>query len=580
MAVTVPDWADTLLDVIGVSWPNVDEDAYRDMADALREFAEDLEDDGQLANNHVQRLLSSGHGEALDALNGHWGKVKDKHIKDIASAARTIAGALDTAAVAIEAMKGAALVQLGYLAGEVGVSLALIPVTGGLSALLGAGAIRATQEVVKRLIKEGAEEAVGYVVSALTEPAVAALENLAADLVVQLGATAMGLQDGVDLDQAKKAGADGFQEGVQGSKDAMHLASANGGGGGGGNGGGGGGGEGGPGKGFHIEHAEHDFAGTMLNGVSVGIHGKTAGKLSKAKTAHGRTRGRDSIAEVIDPVADKAMDALEKAVKTMGDHVGTTLPKTVKQISKDHKNNDDDIRARLAKERGKDAGEGGGSGGNGGGGKRGSGDNGDPGRRPMDPQPSWHGRSAGRMRHHRRDALHVDHLDDKARRRLLESEARDLADDTQKAKGSVVEGKDGLKSGCAGALIHNGVLTTHTSTQARHGQKKPEAHPVVQGVYDDIAARGEAGEILVGRGHGKCAEVALVSDRLHQLEASGTKISTLEDAKKALSGSVIHTVAVGDQFDRNGTKIGHGDYFPPCDSCTHGLPALGISLHR
>ncbi|MFJ5227902.1 RHS repeat-associated core domain-containing protein, partial [Streptomyces sp. NPDC088400] len=44
----------------------------------------------------------------------------------------------------------------------------------------------------------------------------------------------------------------------------------------------------------------------------------------------------------------------EKAVKTMGDHVGTTLPKTVKQISKDHKNNDDDIRARLAKERGKD----------------------------------------------------------------------------------------------------------------------------------------------------------------------------------------------------------------------------------
>ncbi|MFF0060516.1 hypothetical protein ACFYRC_03025 [Streptomyces sp. NPDC005279] len=52
MAVTVPDWADTLLDLIGVSWPNVDEDAYRDMADSLREFAEDLEDDGQLANNH------------------------------------------------------------------------------------------------------------------------------------------------------------------------------------------------------------------------------------------------------------------------------------------------------------------------------------------------------------------------------------------------------------------------------------------------------------------------------------------------------------------------------------------------
>ncbi|MEV4427104.1 hypothetical protein AB0K23_37790, partial [Streptomyces sp. NPDC049602] len=66
MAVTVPDWADTLLDLIGVAWPNVDEDAYREMADALREFADDLEDDGQLANNHFERLLSSGQGESMD----------------------------------------------------------------------------------------------------------------------------------------------------------------------------------------------------------------------------------------------------------------------------------------------------------------------------------------------------------------------------------------------------------------------------------------------------------------------------------------------------------------------------------
>ncbi|WP_169922666.1 hypothetical protein [Streptomyces lushanensis] len=51
MAVTVPEWADILLDLIGVSWPNVDEDAYREMADALREFAEDLEDDGQLTRS-------------------------------------------------------------------------------------------------------------------------------------------------------------------------------------------------------------------------------------------------------------------------------------------------------------------------------------------------------------------------------------------------------------------------------------------------------------------------------------------------------------------------------------------------
>ncbi|MHC3815411.1 MULTISPECIES: RHS repeat-associated core domain-containing protein [unclassified Streptomyces] len=347
MAVTVPDWADTLLDLIGVAWPNVDEDAYRDMADALREFAEDLEDDGQIANNHVSRLLSSGTGESITALNDHWSKVKGKHIKDIADAARTIAGALDLAAGAVEGMKLAAIVQLGYLASEAGIALSLIPVTGGLSMLVGAGAMRATQEVVKRLIKECVEEAVGYVVSAMTEPVVAALEEMAADLVVQLGSVAIGLQDNVDLGQTKDAGTGGFKEGVQSGKNSMHLASA----------------DGSPGSGsglkdLHIEHSEHDRAATQLNGVSVSIHGKTAGKLTKARTAHGRTRGRDSIASAIDPVADKALEALGKATKAMGDHVGTTLPKAVKEISAAHKATDDDIHDRFARLHQRDKGPG------------------------------------------------------------------------------------------------------------------------------------------------------------------------------------------------------------------------------
>ncbi|MFJ4781264.1 RHS repeat-associated core domain-containing protein [Streptomyces sp. NPDC088762] len=349
MAVTVPDWADTLLDLIGVAWPNVDEDAYRDMADSLREFAEDLLDDGQLANNHIERLLSASRGESIEALNQHWNKVKGQHFKDIADAARTIAGAMDMAAGAVEAMKYAALVQLGYLAAEAGIALSLIPVTAGLSALFGAAAMRATQEVVKRLIKECVEEAVGYIVSAMTEPAVAALEGMAADLVVQLGSMALGFQDGVDLDQTKNAGKDGFKEGVQSGKDALHLASAGGGGAGGGTGL----------VDLHIDHSEHARAGTSLNSVSVNIHGKTASKLTKARSHHGRTRGRDSIAQAIDPVADKAMAALTKATKAMGDHVGTTLPKAVKHISTGHKKNDDAIHDsfnRLKKRQGDDDG--------------------------------------------------------------------------------------------------------------------------------------------------------------------------------------------------------------------------------
>ncbi|PHQ48351.1 type IV secretion protein Rhs [Streptomyces cinnamoneus] len=319
------------------------------MADALREFADDIDDDAHAANLHVQRLLSSGEGWAMEALNEHWGKVKDKHLKDLASAARLIAGAMDAAAVAVATMKAAAIVQLGYLAEEAGIALSLIPVTGGLSALLGAGAMRLTQEAVRRLIRDCMKEAVGYIVSALTEPAVAALEGMAADLVVQLGATALGLQNGVDVGQAKQAGKDGFKDGVDSAKGQLHLASA----------GGGGGGEGSKDN-FRIDHGEHKLASSQLNSVSTSVHGRTRSKLSKAKRHHGRTRGRDSIAQAIDPVADKAMTALEKAVKEVGDHLGTRLPTAVRQISKDHKRTDEGIRDGFDKAkkaaRGKDDG--------------------------------------------------------------------------------------------------------------------------------------------------------------------------------------------------------------------------------
>ncbi|WTT07466.1 hypothetical protein OHB11_06725 [Streptomyces zaomyceticus] len=102
--------------------------------------------------------------------------------------------------------------------------------TGGLSALLGAGAIAYTKKQLLKFITGAMEEAVGHIVGVMTEPAVSALENMAADLVVQLGADALGLQDGVDLGQTRQAGKDGFNEGVQGAKEGLNLASAGGGG--------------------------------------------------------------------------------------------------------------------------------------------------------------------------------------------------------------------------------------------------------------------------------------------------------------------------------------------------------------
>ncbi|WP_329233414.1 YwqJ-related putative deaminase [Streptomyces sp. NBC_01460] len=182
------------------------------------------------------------------------------------------------------------------------------------------------------------------------------------------------------------------------------------------------------------------------------------------------------------------------------------------------------------------------------------------------------------MRHHRRDALDVSGLDASQRMRLLEHEAGELANDAQKASGQQPEGKDRIPQGCSGALVHDDVITSHTSSQGRHGQKYPDTHSALQSAYDDVQARADRGELVLGRGHGRCAEVSLISDRLHELGRTES-ISTTDDARRALAGSKIYTVAVGEQFDNDGNKVAHGSYLPPCRSCGPVLEALGVGLH-
>ncbi len=326
MGYTIPEGVDTMLDVVGVGWPNIDEDAYRDMADTLREFADDADGDASTAHGYVQALLATGGSESLTALDAHWKKVQGKH-KDLGKAARTIAGALDRVADIIVARKIAAVGELADLAATVGITLALAPVTGGLSALIGGAKIAATRIAFKRILKEMADAAVAEIVATLTEPAVAALENVVADLAIQTALNATGVQDGYDTGQTAQA-----------AKDGMQLASA-------GGAGAGTGGGGGP----KIDHAAHERAGTHLTGVQVAMRDKTGSKLGKAKGFHGRVKGRDALTAVLDKTVDGVMRKLTKALDDIGEHVGKTLPNALSRSSKAHRNSDLDVHDRIKK---------------------------------------------------------------------------------------------------------------------------------------------------------------------------------------------------------------------------------------
>ncbi|MGW5679678.1 DUF6531 domain-containing protein, partial [Streptomyces sp. NPDC003860] len=309
MGYTIPEGVDTMLDVVGVGWPNVDEDAYRDMADALREFADDADDDAGTAHGHIQRLLSTGQSESLTALDKHWKKVQGKN-KDLAGAARIIAGALDRVADIIVARKIAAVGELADLCATVGIALAAAPFTMGLTTLLAGGKIVATRIAFKKILKEMAEAAVAEITATLTQPAVAALESIVTDLAIQ---TAMD---------------------VTGADDSTQLNSA---------------GSGGPGGTLGIDHDAHGNTGGKLANVQISMNGRAKGKIDKAKGHHGRAKGKDSLTAVLDGTIEGVVEKLIKGHNHLGDHVGKKLPDALGQSSKTHRNTDKDIDDRIKK---------------------------------------------------------------------------------------------------------------------------------------------------------------------------------------------------------------------------------------
>ncbi|MFJ1756710.1 hypothetical protein [Kitasatospora sp. NPDC088134] len=217
MGVVLPDEVAWVLDLIGVNWPNVDEDEFREIADSMRAFAEEVDNGRTDTIAAVQRMISENVGPATDAFNKHWSSVAGRHLHGLGEAGRLLATALDGAALVIEGAKIAAVAQLVALAVEVIAAQAAAPFTFGLSEAGALGATQATRMIVRRLLKEAEQQIVQQLLSIAEEPVVNALSNMAGDLVLQLGENALGMKQGVDWGEVGRSGADGAEQSQIGS---------------------------------------------------------------------------------------------------------------------------------------------------------------------------------------------------------------------------------------------------------------------------------------------------------------------------------------------------------------------------
>jgi RHS repeat-associated protein len=327
MGYVLPGWVDEILDFIGINWPNVDEDDYREMADAMREFADDFEGHGADAHQTVSRILSSSEGWAVDSLQEYWGKVKGSHLDEVPNLARLFANACDVVADIIFGMKTKAEIELGAMAASIGISLGLAVVTGGLSALIGAAETAAMRQLIRRIIKEAEEEIVDRLLAEVTEPITGKLEQLTEDMIFEV------VNDAIQLPAGDGSGGGHGGNGGGGKHGGMTLDSAHGGG---GHGGGGGG------K-MQIDTVEFDNGADKLGRHGEDMHSSGSSTLGRAKSAFGRTRGKDPFTQAFDSVLHGAINGTEKALKKVSTHLAKAVPNGIRTMSTNHKRNEQSI---------------------------------------------------------------------------------------------------------------------------------------------------------------------------------------------------------------------------------------------
>ncbi|MFF9626452.1 RHS repeat-associated core domain-containing protein [Streptomyces griseosporeus] len=340
MGYTIPGWLDEILDFIGINFPNVDEDDFREMATSMREFADNFEGKGGDAHQAVTRILSSSQGWAVDAMEKHWSHVKAGHLDKIPELARLFADACDVVADIVYGMKIKAEIELGAMAASVGISLGLAAFTGGLSALLGAAEITAMRQAVKRIVDEAADRIVDELVARVTEPVNAKLEKMVEDAVLDLAEGAFSLPPAPDAGGGDGGGGGGGKHGHGGG---MQLASA-------------GGGSmvlasagGGPGGGvdLFIDHVEFEDGADKVSRHGGDLHTAVTAPLERAKGHFGRTKGKDAFTAPFESVLEGALKGSEKAVKKVVKHLAETVPDRVKATSRLHKGNDIDAGRRA-----------------------------------------------------------------------------------------------------------------------------------------------------------------------------------------------------------------------------------------
>ncbi|MDV5147451.1 hypothetical protein R1T08_25555 [Streptomyces sp. SBC-4] len=294
-----------------------DQEPYYSVVSSLRGYAGSIWSDAGDANQHVQRLLSSGRGEALDALGQQWDKVMNQDVRSISHAAQVTAAAADEIAMTIATTK-AQIVEIAAECAEITVAgLAAGALTFGASDGIVASAISNAQAMSQAVVSKCAQNIMSTLSQVQRDPSVAPLESIAAGLAGAIGG------------QARDGAADAGTGRAWGNDVAAGSGRA-------------------IAEGISVDHAEHERAAGRLREVAVEVFGTTAGRLSEAANHHATAAASGELGAAIASVLNTVLDDLAKGTNAFGDYLSGALPDGILLISSSQQATDDAGRKRMS----------------------------------------------------------------------------------------------------------------------------------------------------------------------------------------------------------------------------------------
>jgi hypothetical protein len=219
MGLVLPGALAWVLDMIGIEWPNIDEDELRSGATELRQMASELTSNTGDAQSSIEQMLRNNSSDSLDRFDAIWQKLAGDHLPQLATGLNAVAVALDASAGLVVGMKSGAIVQLGILAAEIIADQAAAPFTFGASEAAIPGEVEITSQIVKQIFKKIADQVEQALLNAIEGPVFSALGSAAEELAGQLVGDVVGTNSGIDLGAVADSGADGFTSGVS---DEVH----------------------------------------------------------------------------------------------------------------------------------------------------------------------------------------------------------------------------------------------------------------------------------------------------------------------------------------------------------------------